>query len=51
MNIEGKLIEKFDTQQIKDTFKKREFVVKFHDIFVKCFSLSTRLFEKLFHKK
>lgn len=29
MNIQAKLIEKFDTQQITDTFKKREFVVEF----------------------
>lgn len=29
MNITGKLIEKFETQQIKDTFRKREFVVEF----------------------
>lgn len=29
MNIQGKLIEKFDTQQIKDTFQKREFVVEY----------------------
>jgi single-strand DNA-binding protein len=26
--LEGTLIKKFDTQQIKDTFKKREFVVE-----------------------
>lgn len=26
--IEGKLIEKFDTQQISDSFKKREFVIE-----------------------
>lgn len=29
MNIEGKLIEKFQTQNVTDTFKKREFVVEF----------------------
>ena len=29
MNIVGKLIEIFDTQQISDSFKKREFVVEF----------------------
>ncbi len=26
--LEGTIIKKFDTQQIKDTFKKREFVVE-----------------------
>jgi hypothetical protein len=26
--LEGKLIEKFDTQQVSDAFKKREFVVE-----------------------
>ncbi|MEP0367267.1 MAG: DUF3127 domain-containing protein [Cyclobacteriaceae bacterium] len=29
MNIEAKLIEKFDTQNVTDTFKKREFVVEY----------------------
>ncbi len=29
MNIEGKLIEKFDTQNITDSFKKREFVIEY----------------------
>jgi len=29
MNIEGKLLEKFETQTIKETFKKREFVVEY----------------------
>lgn len=29
MTIEGTLVEKFDTQQIKDTFQKREFVVEY----------------------
>lgn len=29
MNIKGKLIEKFDTQQVSDSFRKREFVVEF----------------------
>lgn len=29
MNIEAKLIEKFDTQKITDTFQKREFVVEY----------------------
>ena len=31
MNIEGKIIEVFDTQKIKDTFQKREFVVEYAD--------------------
>lgn len=29
MNIKGKLIEKFDTQQVSGSFKKREFVVEY----------------------
>jgi len=29
MNIQGKLIEKYSTQQVKDSFQKREFVVEF----------------------
>jgi len=29
MNIEAKLIEKFNTQKISDSFQKREFVVEF----------------------
>ncbi len=29
MNIKGKLIEKFDTQQVSDSFRKREFVVEY----------------------
>ena len=29
MNISGKIIEIFDTQQITDTFKKREFVIEY----------------------
>lgn len=29
MNIEGKLVEKSETQNVTDTFKKREFVVEF----------------------
>ena len=28
MNIKGKLIEIFDTVQITDTFKKREFIIE-----------------------
>lgn len=31
MVIEGKLFAKFDTQQVTDTFKKRDFVVEFVD--------------------
>mgnify|MGYP001797947630 CR=1 FL=1 len=31
MTVEGKLHVKNDTQQIKDTFKKREFVLEFAD--------------------
>ena len=31
MNIVGKLIEIFDTQQISDSFKKREFVVEYSE--------------------
>lgn len=29
MTVEGKIVEKFDTQNIKETFKKREFVLEF----------------------
>ncbi len=29
MQIQGKLYAKFDTQQIKETFKKREFVIEY----------------------
>ncbi len=29
MNIKGRLIEKFDTQQVSDSFRKREFVVEY----------------------
>ncbi len=29
MNIKAKLLEKFDTQNISETFRKREFVVEF----------------------
>ena len=29
MNIQGKLYAKFDTQQITDSFRKREFVVEY----------------------
>ncbi len=29
MNIKGKLVEKFDEQQITNTFKKREFVIEY----------------------
>ena len=29
INIEGKLIEKFETVQITDTFKKREFILEY----------------------
>lgn len=29
MNIQAKLIEKFQTQRVSDTFQKREFVVEF----------------------
>ena len=28
MNIKGKLVEKFDTVQITETFKKREFIIQ-----------------------
>ncbi|WP_258104822.1 DUF3127 domain-containing protein [Marinoscillum sp. MHG1-6] len=31
MNIEGKLIEKFETQNVTESFKKREFVVEYAD--------------------
>ncbi len=30
-SIQGKLYKKFDTQQIKETFRKREFVVEYAD--------------------
>ena len=29
MIVEGKIVEKYDTQNIKDTFKKREFVLEY----------------------
>jgi len=29
MIIEGKILEKFDTQEIKESFKKREFIVEY----------------------
>ena len=29
MLVEGKIVEKYDTQTIKETFKKREFVLEF----------------------
>ncbi|MEO1256478.1 MAG: DUF3127 domain-containing protein [Bacteroidota bacterium] len=29
MIVEGKIVEKYDTQNIKDTFKKREFVIEY----------------------
>lgn len=29
MNLTGSVVEVFDTQQIKDTFKKREFVIEY----------------------
>lgn len=31
MNIEGKLVEKFDTQSVSDSFKKREFIVEYSE--------------------
>jgi len=31
MEIKGKLVEKFPTQQVTDTFKKQEFVIEFAD--------------------
>ena len=31
MQIQGKLIEKFDTRQVSDTFKVREFVIEYAD--------------------
>ncbi len=31
MNIKGKLIEKFDTQDVSDSFRKREFVVEYSE--------------------
>ena len=31
MNLTGKIVEIFDTNQIKETFKKREFVVEYAD--------------------
>ena len=30
--LTGKLIEKFDTQEITEKFKKREFVIEFQEI-------------------
>ena len=29
MNIKGKLLEKYDTQNVTDSFRKREFVIEF----------------------
>lgn len=29
MVVEGKIVEKYDTQTIKDTFKKREFILEY----------------------
>ena len=29
MNIKGKLLEKFDTQSVSETFRKREFIVEY----------------------
>lgn len=29
MTVEGKIIEKFETQTIKDSFRKREFVIEY----------------------
>jgi len=29
MNVKGKIIEKYDTQNVSDTFRKREFVIEF----------------------
>lgn len=29
MNIEGKIFEKYETQEIKDSFRKREFVLEY----------------------
>lgn len=31
MIVEGKVIEKFDTQEIKETFRKREFVLEYSE--------------------
>ena len=31
MNIQGKLIEKFETQVVSDKFRKREFVIEFSE--------------------
>ena len=31
MNVKGKIVEKFDTQNITDSFRKREFVLEFAD--------------------
>ena len=31
INIEGKLIEKFETVQVTDTFKKREFIIEYKE--------------------
>ena len=29
MNIEGKILEKFETQEIKESFRKREFILEY----------------------
>ncbi len=31
MNIKGKLLEKFDVQQVSDSFRKREFIVEYSE--------------------
>lgn len=31
MNVKGKILEKFDTQNITDSFRKREFVLEYAD--------------------
>ncbi|MEL7145536.1 MAG: DUF3127 domain-containing protein [Bacteroidota bacterium] len=31
MNVKGKLIEKYDTQNVTDSFRKREFVIEYAD--------------------
>lgn len=31
MNVKGKIIEKFDTQNVTDSFRKREFVIEYAD--------------------
>jgi len=31
MNIKGKVLEIFPVQQVRDSFRKREFVVEYHD--------------------